>query len=358
MASASRRAADRPRARGRRATAHARRDRQVVRLISILTLLLQDARLTVYQLAARFRTRRETIYRDLRALQDVGIPIVGDESGHLSRPRLDPTYRLSLAPIPLTRREILALAWAIKRGTGKQPFGATLATALPKLQAMSTARDGQAAVALEAAVGGWERGVKDPTAIEATLPSLVQAITGQHRCRVEYQALGRNRPRRFPYDPYRVISVHGGFYCVGKVPAYRNPTVLAVERIRNLEVTTETFEVDPVIDLKRYEEEAFGVSWEKPMTVVVRFRADQARYVREREWHPTQTLRELKVGGVELRLRAGGWFEIRRWILGWGDAAEVVRPAALRREIASVLQRAATTYSRRTASARERGRRR
>jgi predicted DNA-binding transcriptional regulator YafY len=90
----------------------------------------------------------------------------------------------------------------------------------------------------------------------------------------------------------------------------------------------------------------------------VRFRADQARYVREREWHPTQTLRDLKGGGVELCFRAGGWFEIRRWILGWGDAAEVVRPAALRREVASVLQRAATAYDKRNTLARAGGRRR
>ena len=355
MAPASPRAADRPRARGRRATAHARRDRQVVRLISILTLLLQDTRLTVYQLAARFRTRRETIYRDLRALQDVGIPIVGDESGHLSRPRLDPTYRLSLAPVPLTRREILALAWAIKRGAGSNRSERPWRPRSPSCRPCRRP-------AMVRPPWRWRRrsevgaGVKDPTAVEATLPSLVQAITGQHRCSVEYQALGRSRPRRFPYDPYQVISVHGGFYCVGKVPAYRNPTVLAVERIRGLEVTTERFEVDPAIDLKRYEEEAFGVSWEKPMTIIVRFRADQARYVREREWHPTQTLRELRGGGVELRFRAGGWFEIRRWILGWGDAAEVVRPATLRREIASVLQRAAMIYGQRVAHARERGR--
>jgi predicted DNA-binding transcriptional regulator YafY len=77
---------------------------------------------------------------------------------------------------------------------------------------------------------------------------------------------------------------------------------------------------------------------------VVRFRADQAPYVREREWHPTQTIRALPDGRVELRFRAGGTFEIMRWVLGWGDAAEVVRPLALRRQIAAVLRAAAKAY--------------
>src|SRR5437667_8629210 len=139
--------------------------------------------------------------------------------------------------------------------------------------------------------------------------------------RSEYKSPYQGGPRRFPYDAYRLLSVHGGLYCVGRVPAYRNLVTLAVDRIRGLELLEEAFEVDAGFDPKRYEAEAFGVVWEKPMTVVVRFSRDQALYVREREWHPTQRLRELRDGRVELTFRAGGMFEIRRWVLGWGDAA-------------------------------------
>ena len=92
------------------------------------------------------------------------------------------------------------------------------------------------------------------------------------------------------------------------------------------------------------------------MTVVVRFRADQAPYVREREWHPTQTLRELRNGGIELTFRAGGMFEITRWILGWGDAAEVVAPTRLRREVAAIIERAAACYLSKNANSEDRGR--
>src|SRR6185437_15821415 len=65
-----------------------RRERQIVRVLSILRALGGGRKPTVYELAAEFRTRRETIYRDLRVLQDAGYPITGDEHGHLSRPRL------------------------------------------------------------------------------------------------------------------------------------------------------------------------------------------------------------------------------------------------------------------------------
>jgi hypothetical protein len=34
------------------------------------------------------------------------------------------------------------------------------------------------------------------------------------------------------------------------------------------------------------------------MTVVLRFRAGQAPYVRDREWHPSQRFKDLKGGGL------------------------------------------------------------
>jgi hypothetical protein len=59
-----------------------------------------------------------------------------------------------------------------------------------------------------------------------------------------------------------------------------------------------------------------GVSWHSPMDVVLRFRTDQVPY-----------------GGVPPAFRAGGLFEICRWILGWGDAVEVISPGELRDEV-------------------------
>ena len=321
-----------------------RRDRQVVRILGILKTLLEGGRPTVYQLAARFKTRRETIYRDLRALQDIGYPIEGDEQGRLSRPRLGASLRPAVPPVVLTRQELAALIWSVKRGAGRQPFRGALQTAVPKLQGLALGADGHIALALEGVLEGWERGVKDYAGAEPTILRLVQAIVERRRLLVAYQAPGRERPRRFPYDPYRLLWVQGGLYAVGRVPAYENLVTLAVDRIQSLTPTDEPFTVAAGFDPKRYEAEAFGVVWERPMTVVLRFRADQAPYVREREWHPTQRFRTLADGRLEMTFRAGGLFEITRWVLGWGAGVEVVRPAQLRREVAGLLRAEAGQY--------------
>lgn len=323
-----------------------RRDRQVIRVLGLLKTLAEGGPCSVHQLAARFKTRRETIYRDLHTLEAIGYPIVGDDAGRLSHPRLAPEFRAAMPPVPFTRRETAALVWAVKQAGDRQPFGAALSAAIAKLQGLALPREGRLAMAVDGTVSGWDRGLKDYTAFEATILRLVEAIVSRRRCRVTYQAPSQNAPRRFSYDPYRLLSVQGGLYCVGKISAYANLVTLAIDRVRSVELTDEEFAVDPAFDPKRIEAEAFGVVWERPTTVVIRFRADQAPYVREREWHPTQKLRELRDGRVELSFRAGGAFEIRRWILGWGDAAEVVRPATLRREVAAMVRSASAVYRR------------
>lgn len=321
-----------------------------MRVLAILRLLLDGGRPSVHDLAVRFKTRRETIYRDLRTLQELGYPLTGDdESGRLEgRPRLVPgLLRKGPLPISFTRQEVAALVWALKQTEPRQPFRAALSTAMPKLQAL-VGREGHTAFAFDGAIGGWDRGVKDYQGSRAIILQLVEAIINRRRCRiVEYRSPHRNGPTQFLHDPYRLLYINGALYSLGKAPDHDHHAVVAVDRIRQLELTGEGFTVDPAIDAKRYEAEAFGVMWEKPMHVVVRFSRNQAPYVREREWHPTQRVHELPDGRVELTFRAGGAFEIARWVLGWGDAAEVVRPAVLRREVAAILGNAASIYRRR-----------
>ena len=252
----------------------------------------------------------------------------------MSRPSLAPAGRTTIPPVLLTPQEYTALTWSAKQAGSTQPFCNALDGALLKLQNMVASTPGPGANEIGAVFTGWSRGTKDYSDCQALLLDLVEAIVARRRCVVSYQAPSREEPRAFRFDPYRILSIQGLLYCAGHVPVHQSFVALAIDRIRGLTLKDETFTVNPTFDLKKYETEAFGVMWEKPITVVVRFRADQAPYVREREWHPTQKLRTLRDGRLELTFRAGGAFEITRWILGWGDAAEVLRPAGLRSNIA------------------------
>jgi predicted DNA-binding transcriptional regulator YafY len=325
-----------------------RRDRQVVRILGILGALLEGGQPTVHSLASRFGTRRETVYRDLRALEDAGYPICGDELGRLSHPRLLPEARRYAPQLRLSDDEIAALLWAAQQSS-KSPFREALRSAAAKLRAMAR---GEEAAGIGAVLTEAEGGQKDYGPHRQTILRLVEAILLRRRCEVEYQSPAASKAKVYKYDPYRMLSVAGGLYCLGKVPPFENLTTLAVDRIRTLSLTSAKFEVDPGFDADRYRRESFGVIWEKPMKVTVRFNAEQAPYVRERVWHPSQTVRELPDGRIDLSFRAGGVFEIARWVLSWGAAAEVRRPIRLRQQIALAVSKLLRAYDDRPAEIR------
>jgi proteasome accessory factor B len=325
-------------------TAHPsrRRERQVVRLLALLDTLLEGGRPSVHELAARFRTRRETIYRDLRALEDAGYPIVGDENGRLSRPRLLAESRKRAPELRLTGPEIGALLWAVKAARPAPPFVDALDGATTKLRGLATGRPGARA---DETVANWSSGEKDYSSHRDTILRLVEAILLRKRCGVGYHSPASRSAKSYTFDPYKLVTVSGSLYCLGKVPRYGDIVTLAVDRIRSLKLTDESFDVDPAFDPETRRAGAFGVVQEEPMDVVVRFSDEQAPYIRERQWHPSQKIRELPDGRIELCFHAGGTFEITRWILGWGGAAEVLAPRELRAHVSNVLRAACTNYS-------------
>jgi proteasome accessory factor B len=109
-------------------------------------------------------------------------------------------------------------------------------------------------------------------------------------------------------------------------------------RVQSVKPTGKTFERPRKFSLEQRLRGSFGVhSGEGQYDIVLRFNARVADYVREKKWHESQQLRELKGGGLELRLRLSGLAEIERWVLSWGGDAVVVRP----KELAEAVRRAA-----------------
>ena len=82
-------------------------------------------------------------------------------------------------------------------------------------------------------------------------------------------------------------------------------------------------------------EGAFGLIRGEPTRVRIRFDATVARYIQRRQWHPTQKFRRGADGGVEMTMEVRGTVELVSWVLGFGEKARVLEPAALRAAVAA-----------------------
>jgi predicted DNA-binding transcriptional regulator YafY len=317
-----------------------RRERQIVRVLTLLRELVQGRALTIRELAAKFHTRRESIYRDLRVLQDAGYPVTGDERGRLSRPRLLP----SLVPnVQFSSSELDALIFAAQ--AQKVTLNAdALSSATFKLDALKEVLQNAAPAPIGDFIESSSFGSIDYRAHESHIGILIEAILRKRRCGVTYRKPSRAEPKTYEFDPYCLLFAGGALYVIGRVPVHTGTVTLAIDRLHGVDLSQTEFEVDPAFDRQECRRDAFGVSAQDPTDIVLRFKADQAQYVRERLWHPSQEITELPGGAIQLAFRAGGPYEIRRFILGWGDAVEVISPEPLRLEIGQLLTSASFAY--------------
>ena len=107
-------------------------------------------------------------------------------------------------------------------------------------------------------------------------------------------------------------------------------------RITRAEPMSDTYQIPATFDINEYLAGAWGIFHSgEPVEVQMRFYPPASARVKESIWHPSQRLSDGPKGTLDMTVTVTGTVEITPWILGWGDAVEVVAPQDLRDKIAS-----------------------
>jgi predicted DNA-binding transcriptional regulator YafY len=127
------------------------------------------------------------------------------------------------------------------------------------------------------------------------------------------------------------------------VPEYVQMRTFAVERIRKLSVLEESF--NPI---ERLPEKPFahsiGIHSGEPEAIEIQFAPNAAPYVRERDWHASQRIRDCADGSIVLSLSVCADWALRSWVLSFGPFARVVKPARLAESILEEIEEAREQY--------------
>jgi predicted DNA-binding transcriptional regulator YafY len=99
-------------------------------------------------------------------------------------------------------------------------------------------------------------------------------------------------------------------------------------------------------DLAQHLSSSFGIFHsDGDVHVKIRFSSTVARYVEESNWHASQRLTKEKGGSLIAEFDLDGTEEIKRWILSFGQHAEVLEPEKLRKSITKDIQYLISAYS-------------
>ena len=188
---------------------------------------------------------------------------------------------------------------------------------------------------------GHDRFTVFPTSSTVIKPGIWEMVAEAIRllCRIEvlYKTPG-SEPTLRKIDPYHGVRFEGDWYVVAFCHLRKEIRTFSLARMISVKKLLDTFQIPATFDFHKLTGSHFGVHWsENEFNVKIRFNRAVAGYINERQWHPNQRIEENPDGSVVLSLTVNHLLELKRWILSWGEMAQVIAPRSFVDEVKTAI---------------------
>ena len=327
------------------------RNAEVIRQWTILREIerARSVGVTIDELAALCDVTTRTIRRDLQALEEAGFPLFDDKGRDDGKTRwLVNGQAFKGLSAGLTVSELCALYFSrtLLESLSGTPFRDDVESAFEKLSSALTPHMRQFLDQLPRVIAtkGDPSRRKDDPKQQRLIARALEATLQLRQANILYHSKSSERTKTYLVHPYRLAFAQGALYLLAYVPEYSEVRTFAIERLQELSLLEERF--TPIEDLP---DTAFphslGVHSGPPERVEIEFQPAAADYVRSREWHASQSLRDDASGRLLMTLDVCLDRALRSWILSFGPFARVVAPASLAKEIAEQFEEARARYA-------------
>jgi predicted DNA-binding transcriptional regulator YafY len=313
-----------------------------VRIQRIRDLLENKAFVTVRGLMEEFGVCRKTVYNDRDALIAAGVPlhcdvVDGEARWWLEHEAKRKTITLTLGEGQVLPLGLAQLALSFLEGT---EIHDQLREIQKKLAMGASPRTQKQLEEIRRKIAVVRHGPKRYRHQEDVLNDLLTGLLRDERVKIDYRPPGK-KTKTHVIEPLTILLYREALYVVAFSQTRKLRIPFAVDRIVRSEwLKGNRFEYPADYDPGEFFDGAFGmmVGGERTPVEIV-FDAEQARYVQERSWHPTQKFKTLPDGRVRMTMEVCGTDDVLLWLLGHSGTFEVVAPAAMREAARARLER-------------------
>lgn len=317
------------------------------RMVRMIRMLCARG-MTRAEMEKEFQIDRRHIYDYLREIVDLGYVFTEPEGNGERVWQIEGGYQ-GIKPEPATASELMALYLAKSHldylaGT---PFMDDLERLGRKVEAALPAKTANKIEQMVQVFLPVQRPQRSYAKQKQILAELQKAVLFQRRVKITHRTLSYPKPVVHDVEPYGLQFFDYGLYLVGYSDRAKDFRRFAVERIQKatVDMSLDPFTIRPEYAARAKSRKAFGLIEDDLMDVQVQFSREVAGYFKERQWHPTQKVKQLKNGDVIVSFQAGGMDEIVSWVLSWGGYAKVLGPSNLLVTIREAIDNAHDQYS-------------
>jgi predicted DNA-binding transcriptional regulator YafY len=314
------------------------------RFDEVRSLLNSTGGATIYEIAERLGISVRTAIRYLRALEQSGERLYDETEGKKKIWRLMPSARQTLIQLTTSQMISLFLSRRVFDFLGGTGFKEDLDEIFKQLESALKRKDFIAAKNLDRKIFDVNEAPYHYEGRIEDVNDIITALVREERLSVTHGSVARGK-KSFLLDPYTLLVYKKGLYLAGLSHHHRAVRTFALDGFKSIDWKKgDRFEMPDDYEPAKLVEGAFGLFGGPRQTVRIFFDAQVTRYVRRRQWHPTQRIEKVE-GGIELVMEVHDAGELQSWILSFGDKAEVRAPDTLRRAIAEEARRAAARYA-------------
>lgn len=288
------------------------------------------------------KVSKKTLSNDLKYLRE-------EKDAPISKPsRFKPHYyyteKFSVKDLPLTDEEIDYLKQAAEILKRAAPFlvSTELETLISKLENKIHTNVPERAHIIQ-----FESHTK--AAGEQWLDQLFSAVKEKVVLRIQYKPFHKEETSELIFNPYLLKEYRNRWFIFGRVGEFIKVTNLALDRIKGIKNSSQTFSDNNLFDAETYFRHLVGVS--TPIDgqieeVILKVKASSVAYIKTKPIHHLQEIiKEYQNGDIKIRVPLYINYELRSLLLSYGEGVEVIAPKTLKGDIAKTIEKLNNLYN-------------
>jgi predicted DNA-binding transcriptional regulator YafY len=301
--------------------------------ISAILIQLQSKRVVKAQdIASRFNISLRTVYRDIKSLDESGVPVLGEAGVGYS---LMEGYRLP--PVMFTREEAIAFLTAEKlvEKLTDETNGNNYRTAMMKIRAVLRTTEKDLLEEMEHNIAVVRnRTMRTQAEIINPLQKILKCVAESRVIKLRYFSNYRQEESDRFVEPIGVLNNDGFWHLIAWCRMRNDVRDFRFDRVSALEICEEYFEKrhEP---LSRFIHTHYEGRELVPVTIIVDrkvypFLTDQKYYFN----FVSETISEEE---VEMNFIIGSLEGFARWYMMFGDSARIITPASLAARVQEIM---------------------
>lgn len=304
------------------------------RITAILIQLQSKKIVKAQDLADRFDISLRTVYRDIRTLEEAGVPLYGEAGVGYS---IVDGYRLP--PIMFTQEEAMAFLTADKlmEKFTDSSLQKNFSSAMYKVKSVLRGTEKDLVENLEEQIIVKDR-VRNNTPPGNILDVLLKAIAEKKNVRMIYRAFGNEDNSERTIEPIGIFHEHENWYTIAYChlrDAYRQ---FRADRIIDIKLTEDTQQERTSLKEFQALKEDMKASFTMQKAVIL-VEKNIALYLQEHRHYHGFVSEVIKDQYVEMTFLTQSIEYFARWFIMFADQAEIIEPQSLKDQVMKIFEK-------------------